>query len=590
MVPVPRWSRPRPDDLLVAGRDAARTDVDPRRRQHAVVDLDRRLVPFPPPIGPATGRRRRCRRLRLRPASRPFCSYPLLSCSSLDSPFGPGSSSQKVVPSPGSLSKPMLPPCASTISRETARPRPVPVMPVAPASPRKNFVKMRLCCSSGIPRPSSCTAIRTPPPLRAATSWTVPPSGEYLIAFESRLPTTCASRPGSPRTVSGRSASSTASRCFGLCAAYSCACSSRRLARSTFSVVQVDALVLDPLDVEEVLEQRGQPACLRVDDAEVVPPRRRVELALEQERREPEHARERRPQLVRDDADELGLPALALAQLLVLLLELVRGVTSSRSAISLNARVSSPTSPGPSSGSRSESSPPAIRPAPSATARTGRPIERASTIPKSAISAIEAPDCDGADEHGDVRALVCVACGFGGELVLLRRETAGRAGGSRPSARLPFCASVASFLLRPGHLLQDRDQLRDEREGVLPNLVLDLPCLVPLARIVPDQGRPDRPAAGPACRSRACTPCSESLLPVTAKLRKFDSTSDTIRSSCSDAAVTSLERVSRSAASRCAETARMSAVNAAPTSSASAALASHIRRASVTRAAPRRRS
>ena len=66
-------------------------------------------------------------------------------------------------------------------------------------------------------------------------------------------------------------------------------------------------------------------------------------------------------------------------------------VTSSRSAISLNARVSSPTSPGPSWGSRSESSPPAMRPAPSATARTGRPIERASTIPKSTIRAIDAP-------------------------------------------------------------------------------------------------------------------------------------------------------------------------------------------------------
>ena len=71
------------------------------------------------------------------------------------------------MPSPGSLSKPMLPPCASTISRETARPRPVPVIPVAPASPRKNFVKIRLCWSSGIPRPSSCTATRTPSPLRA---------------------------------------------------------------------------------------------------------------------------------------------------------------------------------------------------------------------------------------------------------------------------------------------------------------------------------------------------------------------------------------------------------------------------------------
>ena len=45
--------------------------------------------------------------------------------------------------------------------------------------------------------------------------------------------------------------------------------------------------------------------------------------------------------------------------------------------IALNDLVSSPTSPGPSSSSRSDSLPPAISLAPDATARTGRPIERA---------------------------------------------------------------------------------------------------------------------------------------------------------------------------------------------------------------------
>ena len=190
----------------------------------------------------ALPRRRRPERRRQRPpaASRVSCSSSRLLrvFVVVGSPLGPGSSSQNVVPSPGSLSKPMLPPCASTISRETARPSPVPVMPVAPASPRKNFVKMRLCWSAGIPRPSSRTAIRTPSPLRAATSSTVPPSGEYLIAFERRFPTTCARRFGSPRTVSGRSSSSTSSRCLGLWAAYSCACSSSSRARSTFSVAR----------------------------------------------------------------------------------------------------------------------------------------------------------------------------------------------------------------------------------------------------------------------------------------------------------------------------------------------------------------
>ena len=71
--------------------------------------------------------------------------------------------------------------------------------------------------------------------------------------------------------------------------------------------------MLDPLDVEEVLEQRGEPARLRVDDSEVVPADGRVELALQQQRGEAEHARERRPQLVRDDADQLRLHPLALS-------------------------------------------------------------------------------------------------------------------------------------------------------------------------------------------------------------------------------------------------------------------------------------
>jgi PAP2 superfamily len=47
-----------------------------------------------------------------------------------------GSSSQNVEPIPSSLSKPILPPWAPTISRATARPRPVPPIPAACAAPR----------------------------------------------------------------------------------------------------------------------------------------------------------------------------------------------------------------------------------------------------------------------------------------------------------------------------------------------------------------------------------------------------------------------------------------------------------------------
>ena len=80
--------------------------------------------------------------------------------------------------------------------------------------------------------------------------------------------------------------------------------------------------MLDPLDVEEVFEQRGEPTRLSVDDPEVVPTDRRIEFALQQEGGEAEHARERCPKLVGDDADELRLHPLALAQLGVLRLEL----------------------------------------------------------------------------------------------------------------------------------------------------------------------------------------------------------------------------------------------------------------------------
>ena len=155
-----------------------------------------------------------------------------------------------------------------------------------------------------------------------AASSTVPPSGEYLIAFESRFPTTCASRSGiaahGQRALFERDLEPVLRALRGV--------ELRLLVEEHRQVDafrrQVDALVLDPLDVEKVLEQRGQPARLCVDDAEVVPARIGLEVALEQERGESEHTRERRAQLVRDDVDELRLHPLALAELVVLCLEL----------------------------------------------------------------------------------------------------------------------------------------------------------------------------------------------------------------------------------------------------------------------------
>ena len=65
---------------------------------------------------------------------------------------------------------------------------------------------------------------------------------------------------------------------------------------------------------------------MRVDHLEVAPGVFLVELALQEQARIPEDAGERRPQLVRDDAHELRLHPFALAQLLVLRLELALAV------------------------------------------------------------------------------------------------------------------------------------------------------------------------------------------------------------------------------------------------------------------------
>src|SRR2546421_4655474 len=80
--------------------------------------------------------------------------------------------------------------------------------------------------------------------------------------------------------------------------------------------------LLEALDVEEVVDERAEPAGLRLDDAEVLAALLVRHVALKENRREAEHAREWCPELVRDHADELRLRALALAQPLVLLLEL----------------------------------------------------------------------------------------------------------------------------------------------------------------------------------------------------------------------------------------------------------------------------
>src|SRR5829696_4021274 len=211
-----------PDNLRIAGSTAGSSDVDPNAADLAARDPDRRRPGHrsrapcaPAPRVEKTGHgEHRGQREHVHQTTHP------------PTPFGRqrrypaaavGSSSQKTEPSPLSLSKFMLPPWASTTDRAIVRPRPVPGIPLAGASPRKNFTNTRSCWSSGIPRPSSRTLTRTTPFSCSATTCTVPPSGEYLIALDRRLPTTCASRFGSPRTVSGVGGITMSSSCFSLC-------------------------------------------------------------------------------------------------------------------------------------------------------------------------------------------------------------------------------------------------------------------------------------------------------------------------------------------------------------------------------------
>ena len=95
--------------------------------------------------------------------------------------------------------------------------------------------------------------------------------------------------------------------------------------RSSGCEVELEPAGVDALALEEVIDQRVQAVSLLLDDLEVVRDLSLLEVALQEEARVAEDARERVAQLVRDDADELRLEPLALAELLVLELLLPAG-------------------------------------------------------------------------------------------------------------------------------------------------------------------------------------------------------------------------------------------------------------------------
>src|SRR6266540_4207934 len=114
-----------------------------------------------------------------------------------------GSSKTTAVPPDGDPSTQMRPPCASTTARAIARPRPLPVRPLAP-SPRKKGSNTRARSGAGMPGPWSATRTWTEPRHGAAETTISPPGGEYRTEFSRRLDRTWSICTGSMGT-SGRS-------------------------------------------------------------------------------------------------------------------------------------------------------------------------------------------------------------------------------------------------------------------------------------------------------------------------------------------------------------------------------------------------
>ena len=121
-----------------------------------------------------------------------------------------GSVNQKVLPRPSSLSTPSSPPMAVTSCWQIARPRPVPPnRRVVDESAWENGSNRRFRSVFSRPTPVSVTSNRTTGPSAVSPSrWartTTSPVSVNFTAFEARFSSTCRSRDGSPRRLSGSS-------------------------------------------------------------------------------------------------------------------------------------------------------------------------------------------------------------------------------------------------------------------------------------------------------------------------------------------------------------------------------------------------
>src|SRR5450830_1747962 len=123
------------------------------------------------------------------PAHIPACSP---SCSS--GADEAANSIQNSVLTPTSLSTPSVPPISSTSCLVTTRPMPVPSSVPASCPSRLNGWNNCCNCSALRPLPVSRTLRRTLSPRGLQSTSTLPSARLYLIAFDSRLMTTCLTR------------------------------------------------------------------------------------------------------------------------------------------------------------------------------------------------------------------------------------------------------------------------------------------------------------------------------------------------------------------------------------------------------------
>ena len=216
----------------------------------------------------------------------------------------------------GRASKPTLPPSSVTICLTMLSPSPVPPFwRASVASAWANFSKMRGLNSSGMPGPWSRTVMRTSLPALLDRHHDLSPRGENLIAFDSRLVTTCDEPVGiGAHDRARRTAGS--SRTRDAVALGKAAVGLDRLLDQRAHVdaleVEHDLAGLDLLDVENVVDQPHQPLAVLVRDLEQ-PHGRLRQLPGGAAGEQPERARdrgERRAQLVADGRDEFVLEAL----------------------------------------------------------------------------------------------------------------------------------------------------------------------------------------------------------------------------------------------------------------------------------------